>query len=955
MFSRGSIFSRPAPQRKDFVPIGLRAAPLPQKVPADLTLESSFDEATDPLDTLHLRAEAPARTEREKWSGAHILAGESTSVQALQQENKELSGENYSLKVNLASLMKILKSVPADTSALAEQHMQLTLRLEETERELANAKRGSELARAADAEKRSLARALETREAEVALLKRELAAKKAAPDLGQRVEYLQTENQRLMRQLELAAASNTSASAVQAENNELKTRVFRLERQVAETPPELRDQLENAASETLTLQRKLDAAKRDLEQAEQERDAAQQAGQLRARELQMQIDALRNSNDSFKATQARGASETDARLHAALQDASDLRARLHAAESAAELKAERNATTIQRLEAKIASLNRDLKDKDREEYNLRAQVRSLMEERLSAADDKTTLKHYQSQIDTLREKERALVEENKLLQDEAAELQNELYSHNVKSARTDRLELQISELTEKLDFYENEYAALQEKLEQAESRIRTLNEARDMGKSTQLQVLQLESEIDNLTTQLRKAKLSQPHRYNESEILEVEESARKREESEKRRLRLQIDALNVQVQQLEEALHTQKPAFDDERLQGQIKRLKADLDEKEYELQRKSGSLRDKDETILELEARIRDLRRELKFSVEQKPAGPNYESELRALQMENKQLQHDLESQVKFYQTKLDIVMERERREGVQRPPQSASTSATVALLESELADLRQQNNELLSKLSALKDELLYIKEPTNISDEHRSRLKELRGKLEKAQEEKSRAEFSLDDAEAESKLLRSENTRLDAKVKLLTLDLARTQRHCSKLANKINEMDIAERRIVNKKSDEDARTKLMNAQMQSEIELLNSKLAKIGSVETAARRMRLLENELTFYKSKLYEFNMRCNDLAFLNTFMLSSIKNSNQSIKNDLVQLAKCGIYPDYSQLKSAGRQKLTFKTVAVFVLGAVRLRRRLEKARERTEKLDQLRGEIERDKIMMAARG
>ena len=73
----------------------------------------------------------------------------------------------------------------------------------------------------------------------------------------------------------------------------------------------------------------------------------------------------------------------------------------------------------------------------------------------------------------------------------------------------------------------------------------------------------------------------------------------------------------------------------------------------------------------------------------------------------------------------------------------------------------------------------------------------------------------------------------------------------------------------------------------------------------------------------------------------------------IKNDIVKLAQCGVYPDYSEMGRRHGGKLTLKKLALFVLSMVRLQRRSAKAEQRRIKLMLLRGDIDRDRITLLA--
>lgn len=162
-------------------------------------------------------------------------------------------------------------------------------------------------------------------------------------------------------------------------------------------------------------------------------------------------------------------------------------------------------------------------------------------------------------------------------------------------------------------------------------------------------------------------------------------------------------------------------------------------------------------------------------------------------------------------------------------------------------------------------------------------ARVRDLHDKAERVLREKLRLEETLELAEAENNVLRLEKVRLENRASTLSQDLSRTTTHCTQLANLVNKMKMA---------DYEKSTRL-------------EPLRKLP-----AARLRI---ELELYKLRYKELSQWFRDLQAMR----------------------------EYTQLRAPRRRRLTFKAVALGVLGAIKMKNRMvsaERTRLRLETLE-----------------
>lgn len=502
----------------------------------------------------------------------------------------------------------------------------------------------------------------------------------------------------------------------------------------------------------------------------------------------------------------------------------------------------------------------------------------------------------------------------------------------------------------------------------------------DSLKSQQLKadekIINLENENQLLLKQLK----SNSSKLNNSALLELENFNRKQLETERRQLIEEVDSLKFDLKRVTNELEftkNNKPVdFNNQYLDSEYQKLLMEKNKLQFtaddneikfrELDSKCRKLQtiidDKESIIEDLEARVREVDRnnKLKFLVEDDEktellkAKSNNESKMRLLQLENENLQKEFETQINFYKNKLEILLQRQEEDiynnnNHNKRNYENQSSSIVLLLEKQLEDSQALRNEISQKLS----------EQIATSDDFKWKYE----KLQKDNEQLVELSNALDKNE---KYVKLENSQLEMRMKTLTQELNNTTRHCSKLANKVKE--LKQREMINDKykSDNNEWNKshltskcrdlqVHNSYLQDKLDNINSRFASTHiSSPSDNKKVKLLENELHYYKAKLYDINLRSNDLGVMYQFVMNAIKNSNRLIKNDIIKLTQCGIYPDYASMSLQKLQKgnkLSFKALSKFVLAMVRIRRRSEKAEQRKIRLFELKNEIETDKITL----
>ena len=941
--------------------------------------ESSFDNTLDNFNTtIHSFLKPPISSKNTALSippklypeRNHLLSHGMNSIKEQQLENHKLETENYNLKIKLATLTRFFDQTPEEQRELVTQNIDLKQQLMESARDikqlketitdlqyLSNKENAGFSAQSIEEVRLEYKQLLSDREAKLSEYERqimsmqdEMASKSSnshvSDELLDKLEYLQLDNQSLRRQID---SLKITISQLEHDNDA-----------VGNNFDDIHEQLDNKNVQIRDLQTDLSNWKDKYEYLNSEYKGSTHSNNDNISQSKQEIMHLNSKikDLEYKYMNAKNMLE---------QKDDDLNKMMSSVHD--------DKTIVDKLDRKVDSLTRELKEKDKEEYNLRSQIKALLDQRTSNKDN--DYKFYESEIESLKLKETRVSEQNNKLRIEISELQDQLYQINTNSnshdQRLKKLQEQKNELQDKLTYYENEYEILEKAFNNAELECDSL-------KSQQLKadekIINLENENQLLLKQLK----SNSSKLNNSALLELENFNRKQLETERRQLIEEVDSLKFDLKRVTNELEftkNNKPVdFNNQYLDSEYQKLLMEKNKLQFtaddneikfrELDSKCRKLQtiidDKESIIEDLEARVREVDRnnKLKFLVEDDEktellkAKSNNESKMRLLQLENENLQKEFETQINFYKNKLEILLQRQEEDiynnnNHNKRNYENQSSSIVLLLEKQLEDSQALRNEISQKLS----------EQIATSDDFKWKYE----KLQKDNEQLVELSNALDKNE---KYVKLENSQLEMRMKTLTQELNNTTRHCSKLANKVKE--LKQREMINDKykSDNNEWNKshltskcrdlqVHNSYLQDKLDNINSRFASTHiSSPSDNKKVKLLENELHYYKAKLYDINLRSNDLGVMYQFVMNAIKNSNRLIKNDIIKLTQCGIYPDYASMSLQKLQKgnkLSFKALSKFVLAMVRIRRRSEKAEQRKIRLFELKNEIETDKITL----
>lgn len=950
-------------------------------------------------------------------------------VKEQQREKKQLQAENYNLKIEVATLSKFLKQLPEQQREMAHENIDLKQQLMEASLQikdlraalrdlesLSNKENAGQAFTSATAhykeqiaekdaildEKRSeiahLLHLVQSLEAQLAVGR----SPKVSQDVLDRLEHFQNENQSLRRRIDEISRDHDALPVTDMlHDSEENTR--RLQNELRALQDRFRDvtgdfehQVRDLRTSKGDLESKLDGLSRRLKLAESENQELRNASESVYKKstskddelaaMESNATRLREKYESLKQEAHTDSVKHDRLLSEAQRDIDDLKFVINKLE----MQDAENHRILAKKDAKITSLESLLKEKDRDEYNLRSQINGLINER-ALANKTNDIELLQAQIETLRARESKLGAENADLRRELTVLQDQVYDINTDSSRSlklreentalvgklSSLKKEYEELHDKASFFEKEHDNVQASLEDA---MRDLNSAEAKNRDILARIADFEAENEHLRAS------SRPSRGDSMALYDAEVEHRKRIEAEKHKLDQEVDELKFKLTRANNEVELEKnrrqpvsSSFESEfqdllKEKMHMKHLADEYSMESKELRNKckklESSIHDKETVIEELEMRLRESNKKHKFShldddVEKTDylrTRASLEKQLRVLANENLMLVKEHRDEVDYFKRKVADLLEKHDRLQAHAnsnisPQDSESDALIVALLETQLAEARQLRSELSKQLSdviANNEHLL-----RNVSESN-SLVESLKSQNEKLVDEKAKYEQIAGGIEGDANVLSSENSDLQLKIKNMSQELARTTRHCARLAQKINDMDLnGYKRYLDDHKDVGWGTKGDNAKLKREVEMLNSQLASTrlsGPSGRTSREMRLLNNQLNYFKAKLYDVNLRANDLSLMNNFVMNCIGNSNKLLMNDILKLSQLGIYPDYQSMRMQKLRKggkLSFKAVATFVLAAVRIKRRFERAEHRQYRMDTLRGEIEKDKITLLA--
>lgn len=915
---------RSGDQRLEFTPIGKsRSRPPPDpvsnttrnhdvRVVNTSVLDSDFDDTDHlntsfvPLQSRELNVERKGLSFKSRFGQ---IADGLNSIKETQNELQRLQTENYNLKVEVATLKKHFMLTPAEQRQVIDQNIELKQRLATMLNQVRDLKLQLSQVDGSDKENLASVQALRSqyqevikeKDAQLDRLEQQLQAAHhsllSVNDLLlEEVERLRADNQSLRRQ---ANVKLTLDSELGSRLNQANEQIVGLEKQVAQYK---RDN-DEVSARNADLGRQVEKLQRQLSLMEVKGDSSSRVLQDQLRQSHADLEALERELSKWR--------EKYTALNAEYEKALSARsASLGSAKAEYEQRLDAKDGEIHRLNRVLKNLQGEVLEKEREEAALRLQLRAAMESRANRSADEL----YEKQIEALKSKESRLQNEIRQLKDELAENEDRLYQANTDASRYHGLQKEVTELRDRVRFYEKEYEG-----------------AGHTIKALEAEVVELRSRLERKQASFREAPDFDKHKY----IEEIDEL-----KFENRRLQRQLDFEKAGEPSNDLELH--KLMNDKKVLQMSVDEYEIQTSELKLKVSKIQKVVSEKEQLIESLEARVRDLNRQLTLGLlaNDDVIKKSYEQRLADVHDDYKQRIRDMDNDYKRLEAEYRAQLHRFRDTA------PADLSPLTTLLETQLSHARLLNDELQRKLSDL------LANETRTS----SQINEMKVKLEESQErsaklarDKSKLDEVVSSLQLQLSMAELENTRLELKTKNLAAELNDAFQNCTKLLQKLLKLDL----------DLDlAQAKRNNAAISKHIEQLDQKytVAKMSPPASPSKRgeLKLARLQLQYYKALLHDFDVKARDLEFMNGYMMKAIKSSNQSLKNDLMKLASCGIYPDYTSMSLARLRNggtISLRVVAQFVLAMVRVRRRSQRARLRKEKLTELKSEIDTEKIVL----
>ncbi|KAK6455313.1 uncharacterized protein RJT20DRAFT_130107 [Scheffersomyces xylosifermentans] len=937
-----------------------------------------------------------------------------SSIKESEERIKELNSENYLLRLKLIDLQRLLSGTPEDQRELLSQNSKLRSEIAQAVEEIEELRRSNyELKSSSNKENGTTSDfSKDQRLAEYKMIIQEkgeeaMEFRQRSEELQNQVKALSETNKRqedLIHELEQAEMearhsksiiediNNDNFQKLQNDNRSLREDNASLEQQLQslrqehaegnynqehldhenkslkETNAELERQLRNLRQEHADGSYNFESYVRQLEQAENaSAQLKQDLDHLNAEMMKWKSKSevlereLKNNENSRSASKnevneiledlhkyqelLKDSEKTRQKRERQLEEANnrllDIENQAHSSVS----ESQSLRSSIQSLKSEISSLESQLRQKSELEFDLKHQI-----------------KKYESQIESLQRKIDLL---------EQSAHQPQFHHSNA----------HVIELEERAKFYEQEYDVLRDK---EQSTLIRATELESKLLSCNEQIVKLQHDNDTLNERLQR--VTSEKYASDRDYIQQMEADRRHLEAENRRLVNDVSSLQQDLGRLQELLESEQRAkrsdTSSQYLESRLERLTAEKREIEQLSDNYYRKIQDLDEqcrrlrndaeakssVISELESKSRSLSSALDEKgrlldiLQSRPVDSNYnrsngndeltgflkarasndESKIRKLESEIESLRRVNESEINQFKDKirsLESQLTIQKELSRNHLESNGGPSAVQALLELQLQEATKLSEELSKSLS----------------DSNTSKETALR-KLESLEKTNAELVESLDSLQVDEKSYKLKNIKLESKVKDLTSELLKVTGHCKKLANKVEELIqdkvMSEKlgKLTIRNDDEISRLRSTNQHLQRKIENLNKKYVPYDSSD----KITLLENELTYYKARLYDMNFRANDLQLMYTFSINSIRNSDKSMRDDIYKLSQCGIYPDYSSMKLEKLKRgkpLTFKVLANFVLASVRIRRRYEKTEKRKIKLAELKGEIELGKIKM----
>ncbi|KAG7661788.1 uncharacterized protein J8A68_004736 [[Candida] subhashii] len=582
---------------------------------------------------------------------------------------------------------------------------------------------------------------------------------------------------------------------------------------------------------------------------------------------------------------------------------------------------DKNGDEIKLHKSKIRDLSHQLELKGEEIINLQRKLKSVENTYDSEVLDK--FKFYEIEYEKIEQelhskKEELIEYKNKLNQikherDQAIDkhevLQREKNNniHRLESLQggTEKLEHTISNLKRSNAELERENHILEGQIYSLKSDVKDLKERHQREQESSNKILDskirsLQAENEDLQDEIVNLKSVQQQLDNEiRRVRRLSESGESKDE-ELNELHNDNIELAKQVETLKRL--NQSANWDISDLMAEISVHKAEIDRLlsiksrgevhvgEYELKLEISKLR---EELGQSERYIEKLENDLQLKARQ--------------YKENKLYSDDLELELKKAKSLI------------------GSYEDNITMLKNEIQDL-----ETLNKSSSKESLGEAIKE---IKAKHaEQKAEELSQKLDLSQKEIETLNETIKSIERDIRTLTEENSSLRTQNQSVQFEKNSLENNAKKLEQDLEVMTKSYKKMALKARD---------------LRQVSGKRGKLYD----DLKSEVLNNEMTYLKMTLTDVVQTKDDLETINAFMTDSINKSNNLSQNNNANLAKLGIYPEYvGSMKfhrSRGNQ-LTFKSLATFVLAAVRIKRRGERARKRINKLLDLRDDVNRGK-------
>ncbi|CAH6722903.1 hypothetical protein CLIB1444_11S03774 [[Candida] jaroonii] len=939
------------------------------------TINSPYYTQTVPVATT-ASANPPSNSMGNPPSNAmgNLLTG-TVAVKQYQEDYHKLETENYNLKIQLKTLQRYFDKTPEELMTLVDENIDLKQKLYQFGTENKDLRR--QLEQLANDESKKAATDDLTHHYEELLHKKHIDHQQEVDFLQQKLQEVQNNHHHQSNELK------ADFHDIQAENDHfieeirgLKDEIHDLSHSKSKLTSEfnaLTQDIEAKDVEVEELRREVEIWKNRCHQATITDTVAADSTAKELLHVQNQLDESQYQYQSLKTkydTLKTHHDTTKAQLEDVTAQLHDIQSQLHQVQYQYDttknhldnLRQENQHISSQqftgefnsdKLTQEIQYLTEELKAREKSEANLRAQINALIKDKST-----TNFNAYQAQIDSLTQSEAKLTDINKKLRSEIATLKDELFLSNTKSNDSKILSLQNqnSKLNDKLQYYENEFETVENALKVAENDIKLLQDKlstlngsyHELEQDNIALVNQIKSrgsealsELDHVTQkklQFENHQLEQEIQSLQNQIIGLKKNAEDAEEFQYEIKRLKrevennrnddyIEQLTAEINRLKRSGPTtattpsfleheyQRMVMERNQLQMEVDTTANRLRDMENKYKKLQLSYEDKENLLDEMELKLRDLKRATKFTQLEDDdeknqflrARANYETKIKVLELENESIRKEYDSQVQYYKTKL--AMDKER--GPMTPPESP----VVSVLERQVEEAFKEKAEVGKELAQVRWEILelqgkLVKAETELSTA-KSELTTVRSELGTTKSELTTARSELGTARSELTTTKTQNDRLldinnafelnekQLKQKLAntTEELDKVTRHCHKLVSKLND--------------------------RLKVDDLNNRFASTNLSPTPRRNNR--DDQLRYYKAKIYDLNLKCNDLQVMYNYVSQCLEGTKKV--REMMGVEK--------------QTKLTFAVVAKMVLAAVKMKKRQERSDRRRVVLKSLR--------------